>query len=163
METYRVGECFYYEESDKQPYQIRRISELGRSATGEPEIKVVRFLRKTDLPPKLAGELEVDDDVTLLHLASDDVEELSARELFLCQDVETVPVSQIRGRCTVAQHIGVLPLTSYLNKEDSFFTVWSWTWLPAFCWRIEGRSGKVPTIRRISRRLARTRAVPREI
>lgn len=120
METYRVGECFYYEESDKQPYQIRRISELGRSATGEPEIKVVRFLRKTDLPPKLAGELEVDDDVTLLHLASDDVEELSARELFLCQDVETVPVSQIRGRCTVAQHIGVLPLTSYLNKEDSF-------------------------------------------
>ncbi|XP_072929743.1 metastasis-associated protein MTA3 isoform X2 [Epargyreus clarus] len=51
--TYRVGDCVYFETSSTSPYQIRRIEELNKTATGNVEAKVMCFYRRRDLPNPL--------------------------------------------------------------------------------------------------------------
>lgn len=43
------------------------------------------------------------------------------RELFLSRQVETLPATHIRGKCSVTLLNETESLTSYLNKEDTFF------------------------------------------
>lgn len=43
------------------------------------------------------------------------------RELFLSRQVETLPATHIRGKCTVTLLNETESLSSYLNKEDAFF------------------------------------------
>ncbi|XP_060805171.1 metastasis-associated protein MTA3 isoform X1 [Amyelois transitella] len=50
---YRVGDCVYFETSPKSPYQIRRIEELNKTASGNVEAKVMCFYRRRDLPNPL--------------------------------------------------------------------------------------------------------------
>ncbi|XP_076306003.1 metastasis-associated protein MTA3-like isoform X4 [Tachypleus tridentatus] len=46
---------------------------------------------------------------------------LKHRELFLSRQVETLPATHIRGKCTVTLLNETESLASYLNKEDAFF------------------------------------------
>lgn len=43
------------------------------------------------------------------------------RELFLSRQVETLPATHIRGKCSVTLFNETEALTSYLNKDDMFF------------------------------------------
>lgn len=46
-------DCVYFETSPKSPYQIRRIEELNKTASGNVEAKVMCFYRRRDLPNPL--------------------------------------------------------------------------------------------------------------
>ncbi|CAD5231409.1 unnamed protein product [Bursaphelenchus xylophilus] len=50
---YRVGDYVYIDLHANQPYAIRRIEELNKTATGTVEAKVVAFYRRRDLPAQL--------------------------------------------------------------------------------------------------------------
>ncbi|CAH0552229.1 unnamed protein product [Brassicogethes aeneus] len=50
---YRVGDYVYFETSSTSPYQIRRIEELNKTASGNVEAKVMCFYRRRDLPSQL--------------------------------------------------------------------------------------------------------------
>ncbi|XP_046628372.1 metastasis-associated protein MTA3 isoform X2 [Neodiprion virginianus] len=50
---YRVGDYVYFETSSTSPYQIRRIEELNKTASGNVEAKVMCFFRRRDLPSTL--------------------------------------------------------------------------------------------------------------
>ncbi|XP_058117712.1 metastasis-associated protein MTA1 [Anopheles ziemanni] len=47
--------------------------------------------------------------------------QMKQRELFLSRQVETLPATQIRGRCSVTLLNEEESLLSYLNKDDTFF------------------------------------------
>lgn len=46
-------DCVYFESSSTSPYQIRRIEELNKTASGNVEAKVMCFYRRRDLPNPL--------------------------------------------------------------------------------------------------------------
>uniref|UniRef100_A0A2I2Y1W7 Metastasis associated 1 family member 3 n=1 Tax=Gorilla gorilla gorilla TaxID=9595 RepID=A0A2I2Y1W7_GORGO len=46
---YRVGDYVYFENSSSNPYLIRRIEELNKTASGNVEAKVVCFYRRRDI------------------------------------------------------------------------------------------------------------------
>ncbi|XP_044728374.1 metastasis-associated protein MTA3 isoform X2 [Chrysoperla carnea] len=47
--------------------------------------------------------------------------QMKHRELFLSRQVETIPATHIRGKCSVTLLNETESLSSYLNKEDTFF------------------------------------------
>ncbi|KAH8402715.1 hypothetical protein KR215_008055, partial [Drosophila sulfurigaster] len=47
--------------------------------------------------------------------------QIKHRELFLSRQVETIPATQIRGKCSVTLLNETESLQSYLNKDDTFF------------------------------------------
>ncbi|XP_011050863.1 PREDICTED: metastasis-associated protein MTA3 isoform X2 [Acromyrmex echinatior] len=124
---YRVGDYVYFETSTSSPYQIRRIEELNKTANGNVEAKVMCFFRRRDLPTTLVMladkhqwmEEGVPGGVT--ELSSKQRHQMKHRELFLSRQVETMPATHIRGKCCVTLLNETESLTSYLNKEDSFF------------------------------------------
>ncbi|XP_011352296.1 metastasis-associated protein MTA3 isoform X2 [Ooceraea biroi] len=124
---YRVGDYVYFETSTSSPYQIRRIEELNKTASGNVEAKVMCFFRRRDLPSTLIMladkhqwmEESVPGGVT--ELSSKQRHQMKHRELFLSRQVETMPATHIRGKCCVTLLNETESLLSYLNKEDSFF------------------------------------------
>ncbi|KPJ13929.1 Metastasis-associated protein MTA3 [Papilio machaon] len=48
-----ASDCVYFETSSTSPYQIRRIEELNKTASGNVEAKVMCFYRRRDLPNPL--------------------------------------------------------------------------------------------------------------
>lgn len=46
---------------------------------------------------------------------------MKQRELFLSRQVEVLPATHIRGKCSVTLLNETESLNSYLNKEDTFF------------------------------------------
>lgn len=50
---YRHPDYVYFETSSTSPYQIRRIEELNKTASGNVEAKVMCFYRRRDLPTPL--------------------------------------------------------------------------------------------------------------
>lgn len=54
-------------------------------------------------------------------LSSKQRHQMKHRELFLSRQVETMPATHIRGKCCVTLLNETESLTSYLNKEDTFF------------------------------------------
>ncbi|ELT98598.1 hypothetical protein CAPTEDRAFT_184591, partial [Capitella teleta] len=126
---YRVGDYVFFETSSTTPYQIRRIEELNKTPNGNVEAKVMCFYRRRDISSSLImladkhqSALEDDTD------AHDDEDlcekqrhQLKHRELFLSRQVETLPATHIRGKCTVTLLNETEALLSYLNKDDSFF------------------------------------------
>lgn len=54
-------------------------------------------------------------------LDANQVHKLRQHELFLSRQVDTLPATQIRGKCTVVMLSEVETCDSYLNREDSFF------------------------------------------
>ncbi|KAL1501142.1 hypothetical protein ABEB36_006526 [Hypothenemus hampei] len=132
---YRVGDYVYFETSSTSPYQIRRIEELNKTPSGNVEAKVMCFYRRRDLPPQLiqlADKHQCALDETNGSPTSESVlsneqlgpkqrHQMKHRELFLSRQVETLPATHIRGKCSVTLLNETEALCSYLNKDDMFF------------------------------------------
>lgn len=131
---YRVGDYVYFETSSTSPYQIRRIEELNKTPNGNVEAKVMCFFRRRDLPSTLImladkhqSALDVDVDSRERErdrehqLNGKQKHQLKHRELFLSRQVETLPATHIRGKCSVTLLNETESLLSYLNKDDTFF------------------------------------------
>ncbi|XP_039594255.1 metastasis-associated protein MTA3 [Polypterus senegalus] len=126
---YRVGDYVFFENSSSNPYLIRRIEELNKTANGNVEAKVVCFYRRRDisnsliqLADKHAKDLEEERDVpTEPELSEKQRHQLKHRELFLSRQYESLPATHIRGKCCVALLNETEEVLSYLEKEDTFF------------------------------------------
>ncbi|XP_055519740.1 metastasis-associated protein MTA1-like isoform X3 [Leucoraja erinacea] len=158
---YRVGDYVYFENSSSNPFLIRRIEELNKTANGNVEAKVVCFYRRRDIPSTLIGladkhasqeldncdptlsaevpdvpqetlpkveeleeemetETETDPD-NPQQLTEKQQHQLKHRELFLSRQLESLPATHIRGKCSVTLLNETEAVFSYLEKEDSFF------------------------------------------
>ncbi|KAJ1157234.1 hypothetical protein NDU88_009949, partial [Pleurodeles waltl] len=126
---YRVGDYVFFENSSSNPYLIRRIEELNKTANGNVEAKVVCYYRRRDisntlimLADKHAKEIEeecenpVEEDLT-----EKQKHQLKHRELFLSRQYESLPATHIRGKCSVALLNETESVLSYLDREDAFF------------------------------------------
>ncbi|XP_029383236.1 metastasis-associated protein MTA3 isoform X3 [Echeneis naucrates] len=126
---YRVGDYVFFENSSSNPYLIRRIEELNKTASGNVEAKVVCFYRRRDishsliqLADKHAKELEEEkENPTETELTEKQKHQLRHRELFLSRQYESLPATHIRGKCSVALLNETEAVLSYLDKEDTFF------------------------------------------
>ncbi|KHJ40146.1 BAH domain protein [Trichuris suis] len=138
---YRVGDYVYFEANSTAPYQIRRIEELNKTNTGNVEAKVMCFFRRRDISGALLKTFDRCSKISDGDNAarkSPDIEEtpfipgqeqlnteqrhlLVHRELFLSRQIETLPATHIRGKCTVALLNEVETPDDYLKKEDAFF------------------------------------------
>uniref|UniRef100_A0A674P9X1 Metastasis associated 1 family, member 3 n=1 Tax=Takifugu rubripes TaxID=31033 RepID=A0A674P9X1_TAKRU len=126
---YRVGDYVFFENSSSNPYLIRRIEELNKTASGNVEAKVVCFYRRRDishsliqLADKHAKELEEEKETpTEIELTEKQKHQLRHRELFLSRQYESLPATHIRGKCSVALLNETESVLSYLDKDDTFF------------------------------------------
>ncbi|XP_015668591.2 metastasis-associated protein MTA3 [Protobothrops mucrosquamatus] len=126
---YRVGDYVYFENSSSNPYLIRRIEELNKTASGNVEAKVVCFYRRRDisnslimLADKHAKEVEEESEIPKeIDLTDKQKHQLKHRELFLSRQYESLPATHIRGKCSVALLNETESVLSYLAKEDTFF------------------------------------------
>ncbi|XP_066234496.1 metastasis-associated protein MTA3 isoform X1 [Saccopteryx leptura] len=125
-----VLDYVYFENSSSNPYLIRRIEELNKTATGNVEAKVVCFYRRRDisntlimLADKHAKEIEEESETTTIEadLTDKQKHQLKHRELFLSRQYESLPATHIRGKCSVALLNETESVLSYLDKEDTFF------------------------------------------
>lgn len=125
---FRVGDFVYFENSQTSPYSIRRIEELIKQQNGQVEAKVTCFFRRRDISTSLINladrhniALEKEQEEEAESLNEKQKHQLKHRELFFSRQVETLPATHIRGKCNVSLLNELESLTSYLNKEDSFF------------------------------------------
>ncbi|CAH8436386.1 unnamed protein product [Schistosoma intercalatum] len=146
---YRVGDFVYFESSATAPYQIRRIDELNKTPTGAVEAKVACYYRRRDVSSALINQAEKyygsDDDYDeectneIAHSNNNDnnskeslkrsntviteqqKHQLKHRELFLSRQVECLPATHIRGKCSVTLHNDAEPLTNYLARDEAFY------------------------------------------
>uniref|UniRef100_A0A8C7LWD2 Metastasis associated 1 family, member 2 n=1 Tax=Oncorhynchus mykiss TaxID=8022 RepID=A0A8C7LWD2_ONCMY len=130
-----LSDYVYFENSSSNPYLIRRIEELNKTANGNVEAKVVCLFRRRDI----SGNLNTLADSNLFYLTSPggvrDFEEeskqptvseqqkhqLKHRELFLSRQFESLPATHIRGKCNVTLLNETDVLAGYLEKEECFF------------------------------------------
>ncbi|XP_033914544.2 metastasis-associated protein MTA1-like isoform X3 [Acipenser ruthenus] len=126
---YRVGDYVYFENSSSNPYSVRRIEELNKTANGNVEAKVVCFYRRRDIPSNLIAladkhSKELEEEIegeSLQQLTERQIHQLKHRELFLSRQLESLPATHIRGKCCVTLLNETEALFSYLDKEDGFF------------------------------------------
>uniref|UniRef100_A0A3Q1H769 Metastasis associated 1 family, member 2 n=1 Tax=Anabas testudineus TaxID=64144 RepID=A0A3Q1H769_ANATE len=136
----------YFENSSSNPYLIRRIEELNKTANGNVEAKVVCLFRRRDISGNLNTLADSNMELcspsppacnkllTRLKLGMRNLEEskqpplteqhkhqLKHRELFLSRQFESLPATHIRGKCNVTLLNETDVLASYLDKEDCFF------------------------------------------
>ncbi|KAL2301724.1 hypothetical protein Nmel_011115 [Mimus melanotis] len=119
----------YFENSSSNPYLIRRIEELNKTANGNVEAKVVCFYRRRDisstlivLADKHAREMEEEmENPEMVDLPEKQKHQLRHRELFLSRQLESLPATHIRGKCSVTLLNETESLKSYLEREDFFF------------------------------------------
>ncbi|XP_071518144.1 metastasis-associated protein MTA3 isoform X10 [Panulirus ornatus] len=142
LTTRRTTNYVYFETSSTSPYQIRRIEELNKTPSGNVEAKVMCFYRRRDISSSLimladkhqsaldedesdseGGELGGSTIVTPTGetLNANERHQLRHRELFLSRQIETLPATHIRGKCTVTLLNETELLLAYLNKDDTFF------------------------------------------
>uniref|UniRef100_A0AAQ6AHU0 Metastasis associated 1 family, member 3 n=1 Tax=Amphiprion ocellaris TaxID=80972 RepID=A0AAQ6AHU0_AMPOC len=127
--VFAVADYVFFENSSSNPYLIRRIEELNKTASGNVEAKVVCFYRRRDishsliqLADKHAKELEEEkENPTETELTEKQKHQLRHRELFLSRQYESLPATHIRGKCSVALLNETEAVLSYLDKEDTFF------------------------------------------
>uniref|UniRef100_A0A8C5HA43 Metastasis associated 1 family, member 2 n=1 Tax=Gouania willdenowi TaxID=441366 RepID=A0A8C5HA43_GOUWI len=132
---YRVGDYVYFENSSSNPYLIRRIEELNKTANGNVEAKVVCLFRRRDISGNLntladsncqgAGEGgangEFEEESKQPTPSEQQKHQLKHRELFLSRQFESLPATHIRGKCNVTLLNETDVLAGYLDKEDCFF------------------------------------------
>ncbi|KAI7796854.1 metastasis-associated protein MTA3 isoform X1 [Triplophysa rosa] len=126
---YRVGDYVFFENSSSNPYLIRRIEELNKTASGNVEAKVVCFYRRRDISQSLiqladkhAKDLEEEKESPMEpEFSEKQKHQLRHRELFLSRQYESLPATHIRGKCSVALLNETESVLSYLDKEDTFF------------------------------------------
>ncbi|TGZ52044.1 hypothetical protein CRM22_010703 [Opisthorchis felineus] len=145
---YRVGDFVYFESSATAPYQIRRIDELNKTPTGAVEAKVACYFRRRDVSIALINQAEKyyvndydgsDEDCgppdsapngvgdggptkrSRTAITELDKHRIKHRELFLSRQIECLPATHIRGKCSVTLYNDAEPLTNYLAREDTFY------------------------------------------
>ncbi|KAF7252631.1 Metastasis-associated protein MTA3 [Varanus komodoensis] len=109
----------YFENSSSNPYLIRRIEELNKTANGNVEAKVVCFYRRRDisnslimLADKHAKEVEEESEIPKeVDLTDKQKHQLKHRELFLSRQYESLP----------ATHISVTPVKIQISKHIVHF------------------------------------------
>ncbi|XP_059243306.1 uncharacterized protein LOC132008765, partial [Mustela nigripes] len=137
-----VADYVYFENSSSNPYLIRRIEELNKTANGNVEAKVVCFYRRRDISSTLIaladkhatlsvcyktgpgadngeeGELEEEmENPEMVDLPEKLKHQLRHRELFLSRQLESLPATHIRGKCSVTLLNETESLKSYLERE----------------------------------------------
>lgn len=134
---YRVGDYVFFENSASGPYAIRRIEELNKTTSGNVEARVMCFYRRGEIPSSLiplADKHHWGDNVEM-EQDSDDEDNpgekeknensekalLKQREVFLSRQIETLPATLIRGKCSVTLLSEVETISSYTSREDAFF------------------------------------------
>ncbi|XP_048884637.1 metastasis-associated protein MTA2 isoform X1 [Brienomyrus brachyistius] len=123
---YRVGDYVYFENSSSNPYLIRRIEELNKTANGNVEAKVVCLFRRRDISGSLntladSNARDFEEESKQPSLSEQQKHQLKHRELFLSRQFESLPATHIRGKCNVTLLNETDVLTGYLEKEDYFF------------------------------------------
>uniref|UniRef100_A0A8B9LX87 BAH domain-containing protein n=1 Tax=Accipiter nisus TaxID=211598 RepID=A0A8B9LX87_9AVES len=101
---FSIADYVYFENSSSNPYLIRRIEELNKTANGNVEAKVVCFYRRRDisnslimLADKHAKEVEEESETTIeVDLTDKQKHQLKHRELFLSRQYESLPATHIR-------------------------------------------------------------------
>uniref|UniRef100_A0A8C7G744 Metastasis associated 1 family, member 2 n=1 Tax=Oncorhynchus kisutch TaxID=8019 RepID=A0A8C7G744_ONCKI len=101
---YRVGDYVYFENSSSNPYLIRRIEELNKTANGNVEAKVVCLFRRRDISGNLntladSNARDFEEESKQPTVSEQQKHQLKHRELFLSRQFESLP----KGGC--------LPLT----------------------------------------------------
>ncbi|KAK2860613.1 hypothetical protein Q7C36_004779 [Tachysurus vachellii] len=123
---YRVGDYVYFENSSSNPYLIRRIEELNKTANGNVEAKVVCLFRRRDISSNLntladSNARDFEEESKQPPVTDQQKHQLKHRELFLSRQFESLPATHIRGKCNVTLLNETDVLTSYLEREDCFF------------------------------------------
>jgi len=118
---YRIGDYVYVDSGPGQPFAVRRIDELQKSAEGTVQMEVMIYLRRIDLPREvivMADEnlKEYWDEMSKKYPA-----QVGERELFLTKQIETISATQIRGKCSVSLLHKAESIFSYIKQEDTFF------------------------------------------
>ncbi|RLV63820.1 hypothetical protein DV515_00017882 [Chloebia gouldiae] len=123
---YRVGDYVYFENSSSNPYLVRRIEELNKTANGNVEAKVVCLFRRRDISSSLnsladSNAREFEEESKQPPMTEQQRHQLKHRELFLSRQFESLPATHIRGKCSVTLLNETDILGQYLEKEDCFF------------------------------------------
>ncbi|XP_039219047.1 metastasis-associated protein MTA2 isoform X4 [Crotalus tigris] len=123
---YRVGDYVYFENSSSNPYLVRRIEELNKTANGNVEAKVVCLFRRRDISSSLnsladSNAREFEEESKQPSVSEQQRHQLKHRELFLSRQFESLPATHIRGKCSVTLLNETDILSQYLDKEDCFF------------------------------------------
>uniref|UniRef100_A0A671MSR2 Metastasis-associated protein MTA2-like n=1 Tax=Sinocyclocheilus anshuiensis TaxID=1608454 RepID=A0A671MSR2_9TELE len=116
----------YFENSSSNPYLIRRIEELNKTANGNVEAKVVCLFRRRDISTNLntladSNARDFEEESKQPSMSEQQKHQLKHRELFLSRQFESLPATHIRGKCNVTLLNETDALTIYLEREDCFF------------------------------------------
>uniref|UniRef100_A0A8C5BA80 Metastasis associated 1 family, member 2 n=1 Tax=Gadus morhua TaxID=8049 RepID=A0A8C5BA80_GADMO len=116
----------YFENSSSNPYLIRRIEELNKTANGNVEAKVVCLFRRRDISGNLntladSNARDFEEESKQPSVSEQQKHQLKHRELFLSRQFESLPATHIRGKCNVTLLNETDVLAGYLEKEDCFF------------------------------------------
>lgn len=128
---YKIGDYCYFDTNPNDPYQIRKIEEIIRSDS-QVHVKVQNFCRRRDIPPtcqqladKHVRELEEDlYENQWTELEDLDKHQLQHREVYMSRSsgTDTLPVSQIRGKCDVTLLSSTDKFSEdYLKMEKTHF------------------------------------------
>lgn len=140
---YRIGDYVYFENSSSSCYALRRIEELSKTSSGNVEARVMCFYRRAEIPVTLQAQADRhhwgdsahvgSNDSNSTHSNEDDSEDeeekernaeraaFKLREVFLTRQVETLPATLIRGKCSVTLLSEVETVESYTKRDDAFF------------------------------------------
>ncbi|KAF7488412.1 Metastasis-associated protein MTA3 [Sarcoptes scabiei] len=126
---FRVGDFVYIEVAPTSPYMVAKIEELVKNQSGNPEVKLVLFYRRRDMSGSLFQQiekqqisaLEEEQEKEFDQFSEKEKHQIKLRELFLSRQIETYPVSTIRGKCLVTLLSEAESLYCYLKKDDIFF------------------------------------------
>lgn len=108
------------------PSQIGKIDEICKINGDNIEVKVVSFFRRRDISSSLmtlADKYQYDEgqEEEIKQMSEKDKIILRQRELFYSRQIETIPATAIRGKCTVQLLNESESLASYISKEDHYF------------------------------------------
>lgn len=123
---YRIGDCIYFESSPTLPLQIGRIDEICKTNGDNIEVKVVVFFKRRDISSSLmtlADKYQYDEsqEEEIKQMSEKEKNTLKQRELFYSRQIETIPATSVRGKCTVQLLNESESLASYINKDDHYF------------------------------------------
>uniref|UniRef100_A0A8C5B9G0 Metastasis associated 1 family, member 2 n=1 Tax=Gadus morhua TaxID=8049 RepID=A0A8C5B9G0_GADMO len=121
-----LSDYVYFENSSSNPYLIRRIEELNKTANGNVEAKVVCLFRRRDISGNLntladSNARDFEEESKQPSVSEQQKHQLKHRELFLSRQFESLPATHIRGKCNVTLLNETDVLAGYLEKEDCFF------------------------------------------
>uniref|UniRef100_A0A8C7JGP6 Metastasis associated 1 family, member 2 n=1 Tax=Oncorhynchus kisutch TaxID=8019 RepID=A0A8C7JGP6_ONCKI len=121
-----LSDYVYFENSSSNPYLIRRIEELNKTANGNVEAKVVCLFRRRDISGNLntladSNARDFEEESKQPTVSEQQKHQLKHRELFLSRQFESLPATHIRGKCNVTLLNETDILAGYLEKEECFF------------------------------------------